>query len=268
MRFEKAERSEWIYRGSMRLGPMFKDSKLQKNSVIAAKRNGPAIKYATIDDDENVESSVPKSEQGHEPPVTQPANIPSTSQVVPQDQVQKRSVARKHVTVSSRPQPVVQHMNSATIYIEKENRPKGKVVHHTANQQMPPPRKFVRHRCGVGCLFTVKHNISLYGPLAQPLLSGWDRNVLSKKTVVYRAPCGRNLKNMTELHQYLRDTDCSWNVDNFNFNYSIHCLAEYVVDACFVKMQVSKHFNNGVNNHQDVYNSGRDNLMSGCCVVL
>lgn len=244
MYFENAKRSEWIYRGSTRLGPLFKDRQIQKHSAISGKRNEPFVEYMTIDDDgKHKNNSVPKSMQAQKLPVTKlppPANnIPSASPQVEE----KRSVARKSVTAPppSRPQPAVQHMNSATIYIEEDNRPKGKVVYYTAKKHMPP-RKFVRHNCGVGCLYEVKHNLSSYSPLAKPLLSGWERKILrnkTKKSVVYRTPCGLNLRNMSELHLYLRTTKCSLNVDNFDFDVLVHCLAEYVIDTCIVQKQVS-----------------------------
>lgn len=247
MLFENAKRSEWIYRGSARLGPLFKDRQIQKHSVISGKRNEPFVEYMSIDDDgknRNSAPAAPKPVPAQKPQAPKPpVNVPSTSQTppAPPSVEEKRSVARKS-TAPSRPQPAIQHMNSATIYIEEDNRPKGKVVYYTAKKHMPP-RKFVRHNCGVGCLYEVKHNLSSYSPLAKPLLSGWERKILrtkAKRWVEYRGPCGRNLRNMSELHSYLRQTKCSLNVDNFDFDYSIHCLAEYVIDSCIVQKQVSE----------------------------
>lgn len=244
MYFENAKRYEWIYRGSTRLGPLFKDRQIQKHSVISGKRNEPFVEYLSIDEDgKSKNSSSPVSRpaplQTQKPPqaMKPPANVPTTSQVE-----EKRSVARKSVSAAQRstPQPAVQHMNVATIYIEEDNRPKGKVVYYTAKKHMPP-RKLVRHNCGVGCLYEVKHNLSSYSPLAKPLLSGWERKILknkAKRMVEYRTPCGRNLRNMSELHTYLRTTKCSLNVDNFDFDFMIHCLAEYVIDTCIVQKQV------------------------------
>lgn len=249
MYFEDAKRSEWIYRGSTRLGPLFRDRQKQKHSVISGKRNEPFVEYLSVDEDGKSRNtsvtSAPKPVQAQkpQPQPKPPLSVPSTSQRAPQlpSVEEKRSVAKKSSSAPSRP-PAVQHMNSATIYIEEDNRPKGKVVYYTAKKHMPP-RKFVRHNCGVGCLYEVKHNLSSYSPLAKPLLSGWERKILrtkAKRFVEYRGPCGRNLRNMAELHNYLRVTKCSLNVDNFDFDYSIHCLAEYVIDSCIVQKQVSE----------------------------
>lgn len=255
MYFENAKRSEWIYRGSTRLGPLFKDRQIQKHSVISGKRNEPFVEYMSIDEDgksKNTGYSAPKPVQTQKAPVVKPPiNIPTTSQPAPPPPPtveEKRSVARKSVSAPARQPPAVQHMNYNTIYVEEDNRPKGKVVYYTAKKHMPP-RKFVRHNCGVSCLYEVKHNLSTYSPLAKPLLSGWERKILrnkTKKTVEYRTPCGRNLRNMSELHKYLRDTKCLLNVDNFDFDSLIHCLAEYVIDTCIVQKQVSKYFDDFV----------------------
>lgn len=265
MFFENAKRTEWIYRGSTRLGPLYKDRQLQKHSVLSGKRNEPFVEYMSVDDDGKNKNTVPAAPTPFQKPLpvkpSVPAvpAVPSTSQASkpPTTVEEKRSVARKSVTASQvpqaaqppqppqppqpRPQPAVQHMNNATIYVEEDNRPKGKVVYYTAKKHMPP-RKYVRHNCGTGCLYEVRHNLSSYSPLAKPLLSGWERKILknkSKKMVEYRTPCGRNLRNMSELHRYLRDTKCSLNVDNFDFDVMIHCLAEYVIDTCIIQKHVS-----------------------------
>lgn len=148
---------------------------------------------------------------------------------------QKRAVAKKSTT--QLPKPAVQHMNNSTIYVVDEDKPKGKVVYYTAKKQLEV-KKYVNHGCKNSCLIAVTHNLNSYSPLSKPLLSGWDRQIaktrFNKKAVVYRAPCGRRLRDMAELHKYLRITQCPLNVDNFDFDPLIHCLAEYVIDSCIV----------------------------------
>lgn len=153
----------------------------------------------------------------------------------------QRSVAKKSLT-SLHSKGAVQHMNNETIYVDEDNLPKGKVVHYTPKYRLSP-RAFVPHYCAIGCLHEVKHNLSSYSPLAKPLLSGWERRIIYKKSekmVMYRAPCGRSLRNMSELRMFLRTTNCSLNVDNFDFDYLTRCLTEYVIDARSVHTQVSR----------------------------
>lgn len=241
MAFEDGKRLEWIYRGSTRLGPLFREKQTLKNaSTSTTKRNEPFIEYIVIDDDTSVVQHEPSIVKPPEPSPQSQRTFPAqAARDTPQQQEQKRAVARKSTTVPQR--PAVQHLNNSTIYVDEDNRPKGKVVYYTAKKHLPP-RKFVPHDCGTSCLYEVTYNLSSYSPLSKPLLSGWERQICkskAKKVVAYRAPCGRRLRNMSELHQYLRMTNCSLNVENFDFDYAIHCLAEYVIDTCIVQKNVS-----------------------------
>uniref|UniRef100_V9ILS4 Histone-lysine N-methyltransferase eggless n=1 Tax=Apis cerana TaxID=7461 RepID=V9ILS4_APICE len=42
---------------------------------------------------------------------------------------------------------------------------------------------------------------------------------------------------MEELHQYLRKTGSPMSVDLFDFDYWVHCLAEFVLDKCFINIK-------------------------------
>lgn len=82
------------------------------------------------------------------------------------------------------------------------DKPKGKVVYYTAKRHIEP-KKFVNHTCEPGCLFQITHNLKPYSPLSTPLLSGFERQIcrtkFNKKCVVYRAPCGRRLRDIKEV---------------------------------------------------------------------
>jgi len=55
---------------------------------------------------------------------------------------------------------------------------------------------------------------------------------------MYRAPCGRRLRNMEELHRYLRLTRSNKAVDLFDFDFWVHCFAEFVADKGFTDIRV------------------------------
>lgn len=57
----------------------------------------------------------------------------------------------------------------------------------------------------------------------------------TRKITVYRAPCGKRMRNMFELHRYLRITECQLNVECFDFDPTIHCLAEFVDDPKYIR---------------------------------
>ncbi|XP_058815373.1 histone-lysine N-methyltransferase eggless [Topomyia yanbarensis] len=252
--FPEDNRFEWIYRGSTRLGPLYQEkalsmSKMSNNKFSKfQKRNEPSIEYITLDDDEdendeNKQQSEAKKQTTPQEQALQSYQFQSktlqqqnqqTNEQNQTDASSIRSVAKKSTFHRAVPtsQPSAVFMNSSTIYCE-DDRPKGKIVYYTAKKHLPP-LKYKPHECNPNCLFKITHNLKSYSPLAKPLLSGWERQLCKTKYkkvyVVYRAPCGRRLRNMYELHKYLRLTQSTLNVENYDFDAIIHCLAEYVIE--------------------------------------
>lgn len=241
MLFEGQSRSEWIYRGSTRLGPVYKESNnlAQKNTLNATRRRTePFIRY--INGDDSSTSQQAAQEQSQQPQQKTPKTGETRS-------VAKKSVSRvdtsnnnnnniSNSASAQQPVPTVRHLNNSTIFVDDDNKPKGKVVYYTARKNLPP-RNYVPHLCNPACPFNITHNLTFYSPLAKPLLSGWERQVFrqkSKKFIVYRGPCGKRMRNIEELHRYLRVTDNDLNVDNFDFSPETNCLAEYVLEKCLV----------------------------------
>ncbi|XP_058451302.1 histone-lysine N-methyltransferase eggless [Malaya genurostris] len=250
--FPEDNRYEWIYRGSTRLGPLYQEkalsmSKINNKFSKFQKRNEPSIEYITLDDDEDENDRNKQQQDAKKQPTPQEQALQSyqlqktfqqqNQQSTLQNQTDTtsiRSVAKKSTFHRAVPttQPSAVFMNSSTIYCE-DDRPKGKIVYYTAKKHLPP-LKYKPHECNPNCLFKITHNLKSYSPLAKPLLSGWERQLCKTKYkkvyVVYRAPCGRRLRNMYELHKYLRMTKASLNVENYDFDPIIHCLAEYVIE--------------------------------------
>lgn len=241
--FEETKRYEWIYRGSTRLFPLYK----KLNHVKAfANRNEATIEYIVIDDEKEPERTTePPAEEVVSDPKTPPSKAApilrtfasQAARDTPQQKQreQKRAVAKK--STAPLPKPAVQHMNNSTIYVD-EDKPKGKVVYYTAKKQQEM-KKYLNHECQPSCLIQINHNLASYSPLSKPLLTGFERQIaktrFNKKYVIYRAPCGRRLRDISEMHKYLRMTNCKLNVDNFTFDPLIHCLAEYVIDSFVMK---------------------------------
>lgn len=46
-------------------------------------------------------------------------------------------------------------------------------------------------------------------------------------SIVYRGPCGRRMRNMDEVHRYLRLTLSDLGIDLFCFDSFVHCFAEF-----------------------------------------
>lgn len=239
MQFEGPKsHTEWIYRGSLRLGPVFKEYQktLQKDTLPLprlARRTEPFIRYTADEEATTAQQEQVKERERERVSSTEPRAVA------------KKSVSRlstDSITASSTQShasslPTVRHLNNSTIYLEDENKPKGKVVYYTAKRDLPP-LTYRAHKCSSSCLFKIPHNLSAYSPLSKPLLSGWERPILrlkNKKIVAYRGPCGKIMRNMEEVRRYLRVTDNTLNVDNFDFHHETSCLAEYVIESAIVQ---------------------------------
>jgi len=69
---------------------------------------------------------------------------------------------------------------------------------------------------------------------------GWSREVAKryspngKRDIVYRDPCGRRLRKINEVHQFLRITHCELNVDLFCYDNDVSCFREFQPDnVCY-----------------------------------
>lgn len=49
----------------------------------------------------------------------------------------------------------------------------------------------------------------------------------SKRSVFYRGPCGRRLRNIVEMHYYLQLTNSLMQIDYFDFEYRVRALHEF-----------------------------------------
>ncbi|KAK2580401.1 hypothetical protein KPH14_006152 [Odynerus spinipes] len=252
MHFDADGRTEWIYRGSARLGPLYLEL-LKANArqhghhtslntpsrhrvpVISNKNNLPYVEYTSnIEVDEEVKTVQPEKQLDVTPNENQTLNTPtSTSTTQPQ---QSRAVAKK--STSKRSSSVDTTYNPLA-----ETKPSHSIVYYQTQNQIKT-KKFVPHECGPECIQNISFtpdDLKGYSPLSIPLLCGWNRQLCKypkgKKVILYQAPCGIRLRNMEELHGYLCLTKSPMSVDLFDFDYWVHCLAEFVLDKCFVNIK-------------------------------
>ncbi|CAK9831696.1 Histone-lysine N-methyltransferase eggless [Anthophora retusa] len=246
MHFDADGRTEWIYRGSARLGPLYLEL-LKANArqqghhasvntpsrhrlpAISNKSNLPYVEYTS-----NIESEEERIAQLAKEQNT--ANE-STGTFPPSAPQQSRAVARKS---TSKKQNIV---DASTHNPTTETKPSHSIVYYQTQNKIQT-KKFVPHKCGPQCVQGISFtpdDLRGYSPLSIPLLCGWNRQLCKypkgKKITLYQAPCGVRLRNMEELHQYLRKTGSPMSVDLFDFDYWVHCLAEFVLDKCFINIK-------------------------------
>lgn len=267
MVFDEGNRMEWIYRGSMRLGPLFMRNRAQENARLAAaaaplpgpsaviptgstaQQNVSAAALATVNSPAATNTptsaaAAAKSDNDSATPTARRTNVAkkstASSSAAPSSYHRHRQQQPQATSKTAAKRPTVQLMNNSTIFVDDDNK-KGHVVYYTAKKHMPP-RTFVVHDCQPDCLFPSRHNLHAYSPLAKPLLCGWERQICrvkNKRSIMYRAPCGRRLRDMRELLHYLTITKCPLAIDSFAFDACIHCLAEYVLESTIVSQPVS-----------------------------
>ncbi|KAM4701707.1 histone-lysine N-methyltransferase SETDB2 isoform 2-T4 [Discoglossus pictus] len=113
--------------------------------------------------------------------------------------------------------------------ISSECEPEVVNPHGECGISLPPVKAqvtFKKHTCNRACLLDVHpYRFRKENPMKLPILCHFQRrhgksNFISRELdVIYKAPCGRSLRNYEELRSYLFETDCRYLfVDNFSFN--------------------------------------------------
>lgn len=230
MHFPDENSYEWLYRGSKRLGPLY--TQASRAHTNFQRRNDPAISYITIDDDNDAENAsenvVPSSELNVE--VKKNIAKKSTAQI-PQKLSQEPS--QQQPTPVTMPEGIgkVKILNDDKIYLEEPAKI-GRIRHFTPRRDIQA-KKYVAHQCNPECNIKSNNNLSSYAPLSKPLLMCWERQIMRQKNnkfVIYKAPCGRRLRNMSEIHLYLTVTKSPLNIDNFDLDWNMQVLSSYDVD--------------------------------------
>ncbi|XP_018314698.1 histone-lysine N-methyltransferase SETDB1 isoform X2 [Mycetomoellerius zeteki] len=243
MHFDADKRTEWIYRGSTRLGPLFLEvrkanarQQLQQSGnahtrhripAPSNKNNLPYVEYTS-----NVEEDVTHLQTEKATVATNVASTtPSTALQQPRA-VAKKSTAKRQ-----------NNIDTTTYNSTVETKPSHSIVfYHT--QRKYEPKKYVAHKCGPKCIKSIKishDDLKGLSPLSIPLLCGWHRQLCKfskgKKVMLYQTPCGARLRNMEELHRYLRITNSTLSVDLFDFDYWVRAFADFVVEKCFINIK-------------------------------
>ncbi|XP_050588559.1 histone-lysine N-methyltransferase eggless isoform X2 [Bombus affinis] len=213
MHFDADGRTEWIYRGSARLGPLYIEL-LKANArqqghhasvntpsrhrlpAISNKSNLPYVEYTSNLEPEEERFSQLEKEQNI---VNETTNTVTSS--APQ---QSRAVARKS---TSKKQSIV---DTSSYNPTTETKPSHSIVYYQTQNKIQT-KKFVPHKCGPQCVQGISFtpdDLRGYSPLSIPLLCGWNRQLCSPMSV-----------------------------DLFDFDYWVHCLAEFVLDKCFINIK-------------------------------
>ncbi|XP_050536343.1 histone-lysine N-methyltransferase SETDB1-like [Daktulosphaira vitifoliae] len=199
--FMDTKKSEWMYRGSSRLWNIFEQQTKSEKGIRVrqsglAYLNKPFVEYTSIEEDTN--------------------NI-------------VKSVARKSTTKSSTTQ-CDEEVKSG------KNQDIFKITNLLLPASIPHPKTFIVHNCNFSCIKWTEYDYNktkLISMLATPLYFGFVRYIAhfnsTQKCVMYKTPCGRTIRNMKEMHDYLLSTKSKMTVDQFDFNSWVNPLVEFKV---------------------------------------
>lgn len=191
---------EWLYRGSYRLYKMYeKQSKSVKGIRLRqsglAYLNKPIIEFTSAEESES------------------------------------KCVARKSTTKCS----TSSQSDKSPKRISNTN-----YLYDTIKLEVPKTaplsKKYIPHECNKLCVewtaydYNKTKRISM---LAIPLYFGFNRSLVyfnrTQKCVVYKTPCGRLIRSMKEMFNYLIETKSKMTIDQFDFNSWVRPQAEFRV---------------------------------------
>ncbi|CAK1546469.1 unnamed protein product [Leptosia nina] len=221
------DRLEWIYRGSTRLEPLYLEmkaaerhrSRAMPRAQAHSRLNMPIVEYTRSDD--QIKS----------------AELQNIRELNNEEIRRQRAVAKKSTSAQAQQTP------PPSVKVDFNSR----VVYYTPKNAVRPFKITDIHICSPACkrkdVLALKE-LRTYNPLSKPLLSGWERQLVRSKNdkrVMYRAPCGRRIRNMDELLRYLQTIQSDMGVDLFDFGPSTHCLAEFIIDKFIVSKKDLSH---------------------------
>jgi len=257
--FDADARTEWIYRGSTRLGPLFTEMEQQRQRRLQAQEQGTTVQRRNMhvkrQDAPYVEYTRQTTEPDPEKLTASKSVAGAQAEPVDSDGAPKRAVARKSTAGkrSENPQP-------GTLNIIKKCETTGGNIFHVDckpkdSAEVP---KLKKHQCDAKCIADPKYQYEEErhrgtNPLLIPVVLGWMRIVSRQKNkgirkVFYHAPCGRRLKNLEDVHRYLRITGSEMEMDFFNFEWFLHVYNEYETPREQCKMQSIKDLSYGKEN--------------------
>jgi len=117
---------------------------------------------------------------------------------------------------------------------------KGKIISEEINKERKP---WESHSCNWKCSLDQYRDGDDKGTplLLIPIKHGWVRKVYRYENeegcVAYIAPCGRRLRNLDEVHLFLKLTDSQMEIDFFNYDWWVKVQDRFEEDRALVKLE-------------------------------
>ncbi|XP_071942978.1 histone-lysine N-methyltransferase SETDB1-B-like isoform X3 [Antedon mediterranea] len=261
MKFLIDERTEWIYRGSPRLEPLHRElmaaeasrlrgKVIRGTSHTVVKRNAPVVEYINVE----TPTLVNPEERSRQ-------TARKSSKNRKQHRQRYHWVERERQWETNRPNWESNQGSNYTIYEDSDNNivddrdkyssiqlnaeivnqissacdssSEFEIIGFSKKTSKLPFASYEKHSCSCLCVVPVKNKVQDLkdeNPLRWPQIVGWQRELSGKrgsgrKTVFYRTPCGKRLRNLEEVDLYLTQTDMKYlAIDNFTFDPFIYTI--------------------------------------------
>lgn len=229
VRFIPENLEEWLYCGSKRWGPVQTQS--TRSPLDFGKRNSRSIPLIAVGDDGGSDESDDFSIASNRPKSVAKKSTAKKS-THPVKLIRSSSSTTQGVSAppptSEQAVQKVHILNDDKIYIDEP--PNVSTLRRFQTRKDLIPKQYVPHTCSRSCYPGPKPLLATYSTLTKPVLAYWERQIVKHKTfkhIIYKAPCGRRLRNMSEIHKYLKITKNRFHVDNFDFDPTITVMTFY-----------------------------------------
>ncbi|XP_024081838.1 histone-lysine N-methyltransferase eggless-like isoform X2 [Cimex lectularius] len=229
--------SEWIYRGSPRLYPVFEKKrqiqqdtptgKIRHRGTTVNQSQGPYIQYEVVSSDDDSDTSSERSIT-----IKRESNISSGT---------VRAVARKSVTKPN--SHMDHHYTHHSIQRRTSERRSTRLDYGKIIRKYPQgilnPRNNRPHSCSPYCVSWVtseNKKIKAMNPLAIPSVYAFKRDT-EDSNVTYLSPCGKKLRSCEDILTFLRLTKLPLTIDLFDFDPAISIFDEFVVAQDYILIE-------------------------------
>ncbi|KAL4224511.1 hypothetical protein ACF0H5_015212 [Mactra antiquata] len=262
MYFPADARSEWIYRGSTRLEPLYtalanaeanrNTGKVKRHNLKMASSKAPVVEYTRNNSNDSSPGRPEKKKATARKSTTlNTGQVWESSWLKVKDKKpsikppQSESNKFTTTTISSAGSGKTKDMASVLqerLTIQDDSggttdlESLGTRLDHIIPGKDKVNIKMVPHKCSKKCLKDIQDNPEKMkgdNPLLIPLFFGWERHVAKTKpygrrSVFYRAPCGRRLRTLEEIDTYIHITDSKLSIDNFCSDPELHVHHEFI----------------------------------------
>nr|CAH8853490.1 unnamed protein product [Trichobilharzia regenti] len=227
--------TEWIYRGSTRLEPLYSDFLSSQNEALPAHNQSVEVEYNTADvslDASAKRRKARKSATGNQNANTSNCAVRSLNSTCTNNKPPVESMnSRQHVDVD----PLIsmselESAGSKVSYLDnlfKEFNYESFVPHKCGNHCLKSYRKSPTSESPILCSENPLDYKGL-NPLEIPFHCGWLRYLATyepsmdnKCSIFYSAPCGRRLRSMHEVERFLDWTNSQLTADLFSFDNTV-----------------------------------------------